>query len=56
MTTSITVATIRMSRNRKGRNEDREQENDNSTLGMVKHFMALIDAVAKEGNHVHVST
>jgi len=23
---------------------------------MVKHFMALIDAVAKEGIHVHVST
>jgi hypothetical protein len=42
-----------MSRKRQGQ---RKQENDNSKLEMVKHFMALIDAVAKEGNHIHVST
>jgi len=44
-----------MSRKRKGRNEDTKKENGNSKLEMVKHFRVLIDAVAKEGNHVHVS-
>jgi hypothetical protein len=52
----FTVATIRNVETEREKWGQIKQENDNSKLEMVKCFMVLIYATAKEGIRIHVNT